>query len=266
MGFFMNLWATTVDGDKFWKLTNIAHKKTLLDGKVAQSIVAPHFSHDGKTLMWTERYADGGKFAGWGFWEVKMADFVVRDGVPSLKNERSVIRAEDVCDDCNYIVSNGFSPDGKKILIAGNLDGQHEFGMDNYIYDLETKKLVNLQNTPQFLEEGACWSHDGKYVVYPTNIDSPYKIDFDNNDWVRQIKTREWWIVDVSDGTPKNHRQLTSFNVPGSQEYKDYGQGKLVIAAECSFSPDDSKLSGIVGKGALADGYNTLSVGIIEFK
>jgi len=265
-GFFMNLWATTTDGDKFWKLTNIKHKIKLRDGKVAQSIVSPDFNHDGTKLMWTERYADGGKFARWGFWEIKMADFVVNNGVPSLQKIRTIIRAEDICDDCNYIVNMGFSPDGKKILVAGNLDGQHEYGMDNYIFDLETKKFVNIQNTPKYWEEGACWSHDGKYVVYPTNIDSPYKIDFDNPEGVRQLKTREWWIVDVSDGTPKDHKRLTSFNVAGSREYKNYGRGKLVIVAECSFSPDDSKLSGIVGKGALADGYNTLSVGLIEFK
>jgi len=93
---------------------------------------------------------------------------------------------------------------------------------------------------------------------------SPYF--FDKGDGVRQIKTREWWIVDVSDGTPKNHRRLTSFNVPGSQEYRDYGQGELIITAECSFSPDDSKISGIVGKRALDGSSNTLSVGLIEFK
>ena len=37
-------------------------------------------------------------------------------------------------------------------------------------------------------------------------------------------------------------------------------------ARRAAFSPDDSKLSGIVGKGALSDGYNTLAVGLIEFQ
>ena len=58
----------------------------------------------------------------------------------------------------------GELPGGKWIL-AGNLSGQHEYGMDQYRYDPQTGALVSLQNTPLFWEGDASISPE--YLGYP---------------------------------------------------------------------------------------------------
>lgn len=263
-GFFVNLWATTPEGDKFWKLTDLDIKQTLLDGKVAQAIISPEFSHDGKKLMWTERYKDGGSME-WGYWQIKMADFITSGGGVRLANEKIVLRAEDICNNCNYVVNMGLFKDGNRILVAGNLDGQHVYGMDNYIYDMATKKLVNLQNTPEYWEEGACLANNETRIIYPTNINSQYKLDFNNKDWRHQPRLREYWVMNV-DGSDK--QKITSFNSPDSAEYSEIGQGRRMVVAECSFSPDDKKMMGIVGKDQRTDDQANIQVniGLFEFK
>jgi len=266
LGFFSNLWATTPDANQFWKLTDIKIKKTATDGIPIMGIVNPIFSHDGKKLMWTERYDEGG-YLNWGKWQVKMADFAVKDGQPRLEpgGGQAILRAEDVCEKCNYVVAMAFSPDDKKLLIAGNLDGQHVYGMDQYLYDLSSENLANLQNTSINWEEGACWSPDGKKIIYPPDKGSPYKLNFNDPNWPVQPRTREYWIMNA-DGT--NKRQLTYFNTPGSPEYVGIGKGRRVIVAECSFSPDGKKMVGIVGidqkTGKKSDFQ--VNVGLFEFE
>ena len=264
-GFYNNLWATKPDGSNSWKLTDIDIKKTLFDGIVAKAVVSPHFSHDGTRLLWTERYADGGS-SKWGYWQVRMADFIIEDGEVKLepKEGNIIIRAEDICKECNYVNAMGISPDNKKLLLAGNLNGQHVFGMDQYIFYIENKTLTNLLETPNYWEEGSCLTPDGKKIIYPTNINSPYEFDFENADWAKQLRTKEYWIMD-SNGS--NKQQLTYFNTPGFAEYNEIGKGRRVIVAECRFSPDGKKLLGIIGIDKLSGAQSRfeLSIVLIEF-
>ncbi len=57
----------------------------------------------------------------------------------SQKGGEIVIRAEDICGNCNYVNTMGFSPDDNKLLLAGNLDGQHVFGMGHIFITLKQK-------------------------------------------------------------------------------------------------------------------------------
>ena len=264
LGFFSNLWATTPEANQFWKLTDIEIKQTAFDEIPIKGIISSNFSHDGKKLMWTERYASGG-YLEWGKWQIKMADFVIDADSPRLENVETILRAEDVCEKCNYVVGMAFSPDDKTLLISGNLDGQHVYGMDQYSYDLETGEFTNLQNTPYFWEEGGCWSPDGQKIIFPTNFHSAYKLDFTNPGWPTQPRTREYWIMDA-DGS--NKRPLTHFNIPGSTEYLEIGQGQRMIAAECAFHPDGKKIFGIIGIDERDDDQAQIqiNIGSIEFK
>lgn len=266
LGFFNNLWATTSHDNKFWKLTDIEIKKSAFDGIPVKGIVNPQFSNDGSKIMWTERY-DGGGYLNWGMWQIKMADFVIENNEPKLIPEGGdvVLRAENICENSNYVVGMDFSPDDKKLLIAGNLDGQHVYGMDQYIYDIETGDLTNLQNTPKYWEEGACWSPDGQKIVYMSNINSPYEFDFNDPDWGSQPCTREYWIMNT-DGS--NKQQLTYFNTYGSLEYLEVGKGRRIIVAKCSFSPDGNILLGAIGVDQRTDDKADIKLylGLIEFQ
>lgn len=238
IGVYNNLWAMTPDGKKFWKLTNIPIKKNLFDGIANFGVLNPHFSHDGRKLVWTERYDDcQTKECKWGKWRIKMADFIDSQNGPYLKNEQIVLQK--CCSKIGfYMTAMGFSLDDKKILIAGNIDGQDEFGMDQYIFDLTTRHIYNLQNTPQIWEEDCNWTPITNKIIYMTNEGSP--LDFDNPDWYWQHHTREYWLMN-NDGS--NKTRLTYFNDKDAPEYI----GRDTIVADSSISPDGKKLVGIIG-------------------
>lgn len=83
---------------------------------------------------------------------IKGADFVVQDGVPRLENEKIVFKPTEG----NYVTDVGWL-DKQALLIAGNLNGQHEYGMDQYAFDLQTGRLVNLQNPRWSLGRGCLY-------------------------------------------------------------------------------------------------------------
>ncbi|MFH0885333.1 MAG: hypothetical protein V1861_06505 [Candidatus Micrarchaeota archaeon] len=257
LGFFSNLYATTADGNDFWKLTDIRIKKKALDGIPIQASLNPQFNHDGTKLMWTERYKGGG-YLEWGFWQIKMADFVT-DDTPRLENITVVLRAEDFCRECNYINAMDFIDD-EKILLTGNLDGQHVYGMDQYVYDLKTKNLTNIMNTPELWEEGSCYSN-GK-IVYTTNTDSEFKLDFNNPDWPKQPRTKEYWMM-KEDGT--NKQRLTFLNKAGSGDF-EASEGRRTIVAECSFDNSGSRMLGIVGFDKRDDNVADFEVNLALFE
>lgn len=237
LGLYANLWATTPEGDQFWPLTNIPIKRGFDDPTPTFGVVNPHFSPDGAVLIWTERYGEGGHH-NWGRWQIKRADFVVDESGPRLVNERVILRAEDVGG--NYVTSMGFFPNGRQLLLAGNLDGQHEYGMDQYILDLPTGRLTNLQNSPTVWEEDAAISPDGDTIVYMSNATSRYELDFDDPNWPAQPLEREYWLM-TADGMHKE--RLTYFNDPEAPEYL----GRRVIVAALDISPDGRFLVGTLG-------------------
>lgn len=228
IGVFYNLWATDEEGRRFWKLTDIPIKQEKDDGIPAMGVLNPHFSHDGSRLMWTERYEEGGK---WGSWRVNVAGFRDGDRGPRLENE-TVLFQPGAGLGC-YVTALDFSPDDNAVLLAGNLDGQDEFGMDQYLYDLHEGILSNLQNSPEVWEEDASWSPDGDRIIYMTNLGSP--LDFDDPHRYWQPHTGEYWAMNP-DGSGK--RRLTYFNEPGYPEY----MGRPVLAACSSFDPGGKRL------------------------
>jgi hypothetical protein len=213
--------------------------------------------------MWAERY-DGGGIHDWGYWRIKMADFIIGPDGPELQNITVVLDPPAYCgnNDCQY--ANGMAfVDDTTILVTGNLDGQHVYGMDLYIYDLTSKQLTNLLDTPEYWEEGAAFSN-GR-IVYMTNIDSKYRIDFDDPSWPDQPRTREYWIMNI-DGS--NKKRLTFFNSAHSPEYQDLSQGRRTIVAKCNFSNDGSKMLGAVGfdNGGVDTVEMTLNLGLFELE
>jgi len=254
LGLFSNLWAMNREGSKYWQLTDIPIRKHLFGKTPVMGVVNPHFSQDGSKLMWTERY--DGKSGGWGKWRIKMASFVVADGRPRLENERTVV----VPKKGNYVTGMGFL-DPDRLLVAGNLSGQHEWGMDQYVYDLRTGDLRNLTSTPDYWEEGSAISPKSKRIVYMTNRDSRYELDRSNRNWSTQPMERDYWLM-TRDGEDKE--RLTYFNEPSAPEFLG---GRTIVAA-CEFSPDGRYLAGTLGidHGTGKQRQMTLKVVLIRLK
>lgn len=233
VGLFSNLWAADPDGGNFWQLTDIPIKQALGDGIPAMAAVNPLFAPDGVTLLWTERYAEGGN-NNWGLWRIKAADFIVAAEGPRLENERVLFTPQTG----TYVTAMGFlSP--TELVLSGNLDGQHEYGMDEYVYDLQTGGLRNLTNTSDLWEEDASVTPSGQ-IIFMSNAYSPYVFDFSTPDWGGQRMERDYIIVN---GDGSDQQRLTYFNDPAAPEYL----GRSVIVAASDVSPDGRYMVGTLG-------------------
>lgn len=254
LGLLSNLWATTPDGGRYWRLTDIPIKRGSADGQPAVGVVNPHFSRDGGRLIWTERYADGGHH-NWGRWRIKTARFVVQDGQPRLDAERVLYTPQQG----NYVTYVGELADGR-LLVAGNLDGQHEYGMDQYALDPDSGTLTNLQKSPETWEEDACAAPNGDSFAYMTDTGARYRLNFKDPDWARQPRQREYWLMDAYG---RERQQLTYFNDPTAPEYL----GRRAIVAACDISPDGRRLAGTLGVdyGGAKRADIDLMVVVIEF-
>ncbi len=252
VGLFNNLWAT--DGWNFWQLTNIPIKMASDDGIAPFATVNPHFAPGNSMLVWTERYSDGGT-NNWGLWRLKAADYAVGPNGPAISNER-VLFTPSVG---TYVTAMAFL--GRRyLLVAGNLDGQQEYGMDLYILSLDTGTILrNLTNTPTFWEEGSCVAPSGR-IVYMTNADSRYTLDLTKT-WVGQPIERDYWMMNP-DGL--NKERLTYFNDPTAPEY----QGWRSVTVVCDISPDGKTMAATVGRdyGDDTAAWVWWQIWLIEFK
>ena len=105
--------------------------------------------------------------------------------------------------------------DGRRLLFAGNPEGQHEYGMDLYILDLNSGRIQNLTQSPKGWEEGSCIAPNGR-IVYISNAESRYELDPNDANWATQPLERDYFIMN-SDGS--NKERLTFFNDPAAPEY-----------------------------------------------
>ncbi len=235
IGLNSNLWATDLNGSQFHRLTDIPIKSSLLDPTPVFATVNPNFAPDGSRLVWTERHAAGGNH-NWGRWRLKIAEFAGAAGPVRLSGERVLLPPGAG----NYVTSMGFF-DSNSLLVVGNLDGQHEFGMDHYSYNLTQGTWRNYQQTPQHWEEGACISPNREFFVYMSDVTSTFPLDFNDADWAGQPQEREYWLM-RSDHTGQPV-QLTHLNDAGAPEHL----GHRVIVAACDFSPDGRFIAGTLG-------------------
>lgn len=229
VGLFCNLWAIDVQTRRAVPLTDVPIKRSLLDRRPAIALVNPHFSPDGRTLLWTERYREGGNH-GWGRWRIKAASFSIENGVPRLGREVVVFTPQRG----NYVTLMGFVG-VQQLLLSGNLDGQHEYGMDQYVLDRNTGRLENLTSTPLFWEEDSTVLRDGR-LVYMTNRDSRTAFDFGDPNWPAQPMERDYWVM-RRDGS--GNQRLTYFNEPGAPEYV----GHRVLAVASDANPEGTRIA-----------------------
>ncbi|RPJ64470.1 MAG: hypothetical protein EHM24_22830, partial [Acidobacteria bacterium] len=82
-----NLWVMSADGSKAWQLTDYE-----TDYKEPRGVLGPAFSPDGTRIAWTGpvNRSPAGPGYEWGEWAIFLADFVVEDGVPTLRNTRQL--------------------------------------------------------------------------------------------------------------------------------------------------------------------------------
>jgi len=225
-GLGCDLWAMSADGKKFQRLTRHPIRRPF------RGVIHPQFSPDGARLVWTERVKDGDSFGGG--WVIRLADVTVDPEAEQPLQLRNVATLTPAGRDCFY-ETHDFSPDGKRLLISGNLEqGQPDTGLDVYELELATGKTRRLTNSLKDWDEHAHYSPDGKHVIWMSNT-GINDVPLTSENWMFHLKT-ELWIMDA-DGA--NQQRLTSFNTPGRRTYM---KGARCIVSDNCWRPDGSQV------------------------
>lgn len=240
-GLNSNLWVMKSDGSKAWQLTDL---KT--DYTAPRGIIHPQFSNSGKKLFWAEaigKYPDSTlatKNLTWGLWTLAIADFVIENGIPKLKNIEKFQPGEQKA----FYETHDFSSDDSRALFCGNLEkGQPLNGIDIYELNLKDKSVKKLTETFTDWDEHAHYSPDGKTICWISSagLDTNFE-SLRWPDWANYLKS-ELWLMDNNGG---NQRRITFFNKSGHPDHewfiKTIYDSPGVIVADNSWSPDGKKI------------------------
>jgi Tol biopolymer transport system component len=181
-------------------------------------------------VVWAERIGGEGSSGfsrgSWGEWAIKVASFSVSGGVPRLANIQTIQPGSRH----RLYETHGFTPGGRKIIFSATAErGKNPFGFDIYLYDLQTRELTNLTDSPDEWDEHAQISPKGDKILWMSSKGLPF------NGRAADVKT-EFWIMNL-DGSEKT--RLTLFNDPNSPEYIPEG----VVAGDTSWSPDGTRVA-----------------------
>lgn len=207
-GLHNNLWVTNANGTGFWQLTRVER---------GGGVLHPHFSPDGRKLLWAERAAPTRESRA-GQWSLMLADFSVDSGTARLSNVRS-LRPRDL----QFYESHGFSPDGRKIIYSAAPRENEYFDLEIDVMDLATRRADRLTQNNEW-DEHAHFSPNGRFILWASSegIAQPKE--------TRELRL-DYWIMNA-DGSGK-HR-LTAFNDRGASEHLP---GRIV-ASDLDWSPD----------------------------
>jgi Tol biopolymer transport system component len=201
-GLWTNMWAVSPDGRVWHRLTDF---RSGVPG-VADGYTGPAFTPDGRQAVWSQ-IMDGNILTYWPFgrWELMLADFEDRDGIPRFRNFRIITPR-----DMHWNEPGNFAPDGEWLVLSGSVERDAQ-GMDQYILNIRTSQLVNLTNSPTVWDEHGRFSPDGQKILFMSAY--PYRHD-PGASQVLTIRT-EFMLMN-RDGS--RLRQLTRFRDPAHPE------------------------------------------------
>lgn len=222
-GIWLNMWATTPSGDRWFQLTDF--KKSKQDP--SDGFVGPAFTPDGRRAVWAE-IVDGNVLANhFGKWKLFVADFVVSaDGVPSFKNRKDITPQG-----ARWVEPGNFAPDGKHLLISADIGMKDAQGQDQFVLNIDSGDVTNLTKTPKVWDEHGVYSPDGRKVSFM----SSYSYRGKSNSYKMTSLQTEIMLMDSDGG---RLQQITHFNAPGYPE----SQKKKTVAAVGVFAEDGRRL------------------------
>jgi len=226
IGIDNDLWIMTGDGQRYSQITAVPP---------GMGVLHPQFSHDGTRLVWAERVAEQPPPSG--TWVIRLAEFVVQDGLPAVRHIQSFQPAGPA-----FYETHGFSPDDTTLLFSANPEpGQPFWGLDIYAWHRPTQTVRRLTTTLDQWDEHAHYSPDGRFIVWMSSMGcrcDPSRL--------ADLRT-DYWIM-AADGTHK--RRLTFFNEPGHP----HAQGESTVAGDFAWGPNGRQIAAyIIGKRRLID-------------
>lgn len=216
-GVSSDLWVTNNTGTKWWKIFVPAAEPP----STATGVMMPTFSPDGTKITWSRLVAAASSTDPWGKYKVEVADFVVTNGVPSVKN------IQDVTPEGSKLTEvGGFNADNTKLIMSSDKDNQ--VGTDPleqleiYEVDIATKEARRL-TTNTWHDEHPTYTPDLKSVVY--------------------LSKNEFYLqrLDSSVG-----QQLSYFNDWSKSTWRSAESEWPTIPTTTEWSPDGTKLGATV--------------------
>ena len=197
-GIWTNMYAVSPDGKHWHRLTDF---KSGVQG-APDGYTGPAFTPDGKKAVWSQ-IVDGNILAyTFGRWELILADYEEKDGVPRFVNLKNITPKG-----MHWNEPGNFSPDNVSLLLSGSVE-RHAEGMDQYILNIKTGRLTNLTNSPTVWDEHGVFSPDGEKIIFISA--HPYRAD-PKSSTILGWKT-EFMLMN-KDGSGLT--QLTHFREPG---------------------------------------------------
>lgn len=217
----LNMYVTRPEGGPWYLLADFG----------GAGYTGPAVTADGRAYY--AQIVDGNILAyTFGKWLLKRADFVVNGaGVPSLANTLDVSP-----DNTNWIEPGNASPDGRYLLLTldTGLSPTQAAGMDQWLLELATGRLTNLNKTPKEWDEHGFFAPNSRKIVFMSSHPYPQYDASTAPFGIWGLKT-EFMLMDV-DGS--NLVQLTHFGQPGYPE----STAETSVAAVAFFSGDGSQL------------------------
>ena len=218
-GLHSELWAIPSDGRDAWQLTKVVPQ--------GGAIMDPHFSFEGDRLAWTRRIDTtvGGR---WGSWEVQVAEFQIKRGVPRIKK----IRRHKAIPWPGWVAVHGFTEDDQGLWLTlspapGTASKGGRQGLMVGRYDLQTETFTPLPGT-------------GNWDVLPSGVPRDARRVWVSDRGIdRPRGPRLPWRGDLWLASESGRRQerLTYFNDPTS----DHFLGEAWIA-DTTWSPDGDRI------------------------
>lgn len=198
-GLHSELWAFSADGRDIWQLTQaVPQGGAALDA---------HFSQEGDRLAWARRVDTtvGGR---WGSWEVRVADFEIKRGVPRMTRPRDYKALPWP----GAVILHGFTDDDKGLWMTvspapGSASERRGFTVGTF--DLETERFTPLPAP-------------GQWDALPSGIPrSERRVWVSDRGIERPRAPRLPWRGDLwlSSASGRRQERLTYFNDPQSDHY-----------------------------------------------
>ena len=221
-GLFVNMFAMKSDGSEWVQMTDYSDKKGQPNG-----YTGPNFTPDGRRAAWAH-IVDGNPIGHlFGKWEMVIADFSEVRGKPTFSNMRNITPKGAL-----WLEPGNFGPDGRSLLITADIGMKDPQGQDQYILDVDSGQITNLNTTPKIWDEHGVFSPDGEKVFFMTSYpfrDDPWRHGF--------LSLRAEFMLMDRDGS--NLRQISHFLDPK----KPNTDKKNGIAANGEWHPDGRSIS-----------------------
>jgi len=212
-----DLWAVRYPDGRARQLTD-------LPPEGAHGVLHPHFSADGRTLLWSEQVGPVAMDAPVARWVLRWAAFVEGPDGPELRDIQTCAP-----DRASFRESHGLSPDGTRWIFSANADPQKPLAQLGDIWSVAFPSCAGIQRiTSGGYNEHATYTPDGARLVWMSSAGN------------RRHHGTDYWSA-RADGT--GLRRLTRLSET---------RGRRTIAADVSVGPDGTSFVGYVQPEVLA--------------